>query len=233
MGVIRISRSIFWPSDRLNSRWWTWIPLRNVKLKMRNSSFVWPLLPAHENARIWCQHQGTFFLTWSMLKSELLQDVYRFFSNLLFTFSSLSLWELKLSHRFQSSRTPCFSLLDLLTGSGTVNFTLNHRPLTTRSSGRFWHAPRFSPWPKFKLHPKLWSTGFQAWLLLRLSPPMRDVVMVIKGYNDRSEVVENQRCHGISEVLVHVDDYAGLLLMNFKRGNHQHPALTLIEHKPE
>jgi len=62
---------------------------------------------------------------------------------------------------------------------------------------------------------------------------MRDVVMVVKGYNDRSEVVENQRCRGISEVLVHVDDYAGLLLMNFKRGNHQRPALTLIEHKPE
>jgi len=28
-------------------------------------------------------------------------------------------------------------------------------------------------------------------------------------------------------------DYAGLLLMNFKRGNHQRPASTLIEHKPE
>ena len=62
---------------------------------------------------------------------------------------------------------------------------------------------------------------------------MRDVVTVVKGNNDRSEVVKNQRCCGISEVLVHVDDYASLLLMNFKHGNHQCPALTLIEHKPE
>ena len=59
---------------------------------------------------------------------------------------------------------------------------------------------------------------------------MRDVVMVVKGNNDRSEVVKNQRCCGISEVLVHVDDYASLLLMNF---NHQCPVLTLIKHKPE
>lgn len=116
MEVIRISRGIFWLSNRLNG-WWTWIPLRNVKLKTRNSGFVWPLLPAHENTRIWCQQQGTFFLTWSMLKSELLQDVYRFFSNLLFTFSSLSSWELKLSHEFQSSRTLCFCSFSLLSRS--------------------------------------------------------------------------------------------------------------------
>ena len=57
--------------------------------------------------------------------------------------------------------------------------------------------------------------------------------MAIKGNNDGSEVVKNQRCHGILEVLVHVDDYASLLLMNFKHGNHQCPVLTLIEHKPE
>ena len=62
---------------------------------------------------------------------------------------------------------------------------------------------------------------------------MRDVVMAIKGNNDGSEVVKNQRCHGILEVLVHVDDYASLLLMNFKHGNHQCLVLTLIKHKPE
>ena len=57
----------------------------------------------------WYQKQDAFFLTWSMLKFELLRDVHKFFNNLQFSFYSLSSWEpksLRLSYRFQNSLLP-------------------------------------------------------------------------------------------------------------------------------
>ena len=73
----------------------TWSSRRGISV-LSDLYYLLAKLPS-----FWYQKQGTFFLTWSMLKFELLRYVHKFLNNLLFSFYSLSSWEpkpLKLSH---------------------------------------------------------------------------------------------------------------------------------------